>query len=59
MVDKARKTSGEMYSDLRVEFESLVESKLSEMYNPNIPFRQCEDEKACRYCDYRAVCGRG
>ena len=59
MVDKERKLSGEMYSDLRVEFESLVESKLSEMYDPDVPFRQCDDEKACRYCDYRAVCGRG
>ena len=58
MVDKERKLSGEMYSDLRVDFESLVASKLSEMYDPDIPFRQCEDEKACRYCDYCAVCGR-
>ena len=58
MIDKGRGESGAMYSVIRDEFEALVASKLSEMYDPAVPFRQCEDAKACRYCDYRAVCGR-
>ena len=58
MIDKGRGESGAMYSVIRDEFEALVASKLSEMYDPAVPFRQCEDVKACRYCDYRAVCGR-
>ena len=58
LVDKSRKTTGDMYSSMREEFESLVASKLSEMYDPDVPFRQCEDKKACVYCDFREVCGR-
>ena len=57
-VDKSAKEAGAMYSTYREEFESLVAAKLSEAYNPEVPFRQCEDQKACRYCDYCAVCGR-
>ncbi len=58
LTDREYKTSGAFYSAIREAFEALVASKLSEMYNPEIPFRRCEDEKACRYCDYRSVCGR-
>lgn len=58
LTDRGRKLSGEMYSAMREEFEELVASKLTEMYDPAIPFRRCEDEKVCRYCDYRSVCGR-
>jgi len=58
LCDKQHETVGAMYSTYRDEFENLVATKLSELYDPSIPFRQCEDEAACRYCDYRAVCGR-
>ncbi len=58
LTDKSRKESGAMYSTYREEFETLVASKLSEIYDPATPFRQCEDDKACRYCDYCAICNR-
>ena len=58
LTDESRKISGAMYSTYREEFEALVAATLSEMYDPTVPFRQCEDEKVCRYCDFRAVCGR-
>jgi hypothetical protein len=58
MTDKSRKESGAMYSAYREEFESLVASKLAEIYDPDVPFRQCEDDKTCRYCDYCAICNR-
>lgn len=58
LIDKEHKVSGAMYSTYREEFEALVASILSEMYNPEKPFRQCEDRENCRYCDYCAVCGR-
>jgi hypothetical protein len=58
LVDKSSNEEGAMYSTYREAFESLIAAKLSEVYDPNVPFRQCEDKKACRYCDYRAVCGR-
>ena len=52
------KVSGAMFSTYREEFESHVASILSDIYNPAIPFRQCEDAKNCTYCDYSVVCGR-
>ncbi|MBO5875826.1 MAG: PD-(D/E)XK nuclease family protein [Alistipes sp.] len=58
LTDKSRKESGAMYSLYREEFEALVANTLSEIYNPAIPFRQCEDTEICRYCDYKDVCGR-
>lgn len=58
LIDKSSNEEGAMYSTYREAFESLIAAKLSEIYDPNVPFRQCEDKNACRYCDYRAVCGR-
>ena len=58
MTDSSRKESGAMYSTYREEFEALIASKLTEIYDPEVPFRQCEDDKACRYCDYCAICNR-
>ncbi|MBP3482858.1 MAG: PD-(D/E)XK nuclease family protein [Alistipes sp.] len=50
---------GEMYSVCRDEFEAAVARKLSELFDTDIPFRQCEDTNTCRFCDYKTVCGRG
>ena len=58
LTDKSLEESGAMYSTYRESFESLVAAKLSEIYNPTVPFTQSDDEKVCRYCDYCAVCGR-
>ena len=29
-----------------------------EIFNPDIPFTQTEDDKRCAYCDYRGICHR-
>lgn len=58
MVDISVGAAGVMYSTLREEFEGLVASKLSEMYDPEQPFTQSDDPKACTYCDFAPVCGR-
>ncbi len=58
LIDKTSGEEGAMYSAYREEFEELVASKLSEMFDPSIPFRQCEDTKTCCFCDYAPVCGR-
>ena len=37
----------------------LLRETLAEMFDPAIPFRQCEDaEHTCRYCDFREICKR-
>ncbi len=48
----------EAYSECAEEFETEVYDTLREMFDRKIPFRQCSDESACRYCDYAEVCGR-
>jgi hypothetical protein len=58
LIDKNLKVSGAMYSTYREEFEKMVASVLSEIYNPEIPFRQCENRDKCRLCNYAAICGR-
>ena len=43
-------------------FASLMDERVSalldEIRNRNIPFRMTEDTDACRYCDFKMICGR-
>ena len=39
-------------------FEADLISLTEELFNPDIEFKQCEDEKACEFCDYKFICGR-
>ena len=51
--------TGVRYSEYREPFERLLRETLAEMFDPAIPFRQCEDaEHTCRYCDFREICKR-
>lgn len=34
-------------------------AQLAEMYDPAVPFRQCEDADTCKFCDFRIICKRG
>lgn len=44
-----------LYED---EFRSHLHELLAELFHPDIPFEQTEDEKRCAYCDYRHLCKR-
>ena len=46
------------YSEVASEFEEKVEETLREMFDRTIAFKQCEDDSACRYCDYQTICNR-
>lgn len=47
------------YSACKEAFESGLRGLLQELYNPEIPFRQCEaGDKACDYCDFKVICKR-
>ena len=48
----------ERYSDISEQFEGYVEDTLTEIFNPDIPFRQSEDPLSCTYCDYAPICAR-
>jgi hypothetical protein len=40
------------------EFTDLLNQCLSEMFNPDIPFKQTDNEKNCQYCPFKALCGK-
>ena len=59
LVDRSLKISGADYSTYAADFERLLQEKLSELFDPQVPFRGTTDtEHACRYCDYRSICRR-
>jgi len=39
-------------------FEDSLKKMFMEIYNPDIPFKQVEDEKRCMYCPYSGICYR-
>jgi ATP-dependent helicase/nuclease subunit B len=39
-------------------FEEKLKQLLTEIFNPEIPFIQTEDEKNCIYCVYKNICNR-
>ena len=48
----------EAYSEVAEDFEAEVKETLREMFNRSIPFKQCQDSSACKYCDYQTICNR-
>lgn len=39
-------------------FEEILESILDDIFNPELPFVQTENEENCRYCPYREICNK-
>ncbi|MBQ7855544.1 MAG: PD-(D/E)XK nuclease family protein [Alistipes sp.] len=58
ITDKSRKSSGDLYSTYAEEFEGYISQILAEMYDPVVPFTQCEDRKQCEMCDFAQICAR-
>ena len=56
-IDRKSRTL-EAYSEVATEFEAEVDNTLREMFDRSVPFRQCEDDSACKYCDYQTICNR-
>lgn len=49
-------TSNEV--DLFNDFEAILSSILTDIYDATIPFRQTEDAKQCEKCDFNSICNR-
>ncbi len=49
------------YASYATEFEERLSDKLRELFNPDIPFRRCDEQEAesiCKYCDFKNICKR-
>ncbi|MBP9997671.1 MAG: PD-(D/E)XK nuclease family protein [Bacteroidales bacterium] len=44
--------------DLSKAIEEKLQTVLDEIKNPEIPFRRTTDEKSCKWCDFKALCGK-
>lgn len=53
--DKHEINDATVYFD---EFESLLNEKVEELFNKDIPFTQTENLKNCEYCPFKDLCGR-
>jgi hypothetical protein len=40
------------------DMETLLEAVVNEMLDTKIPFVQAEDDKKCRYCEFKLICKR-
>lgn len=49
---------GARYAHYAARFEEALRTTLAGMYDPAVPFRQCEDRDTCRFCDFNAICRR-
>lgn len=47
------------YRPYAEEYENLLRAKIEEIFDPEVPFTQAEDESACKYCNFWRICGRG
>lgn len=56
--DKELNERGVPYSRYSETFERFVRETLEEIYNAEIPFRQCEEVDTCEYCDFKTICNR-
>ena len=48
----------ENFADYEKEFNEKLTALLEEIYNPEIPFTQCESGKPCEYCAFNVICRR-
>ena len=47
-----------VYEKVRSEFTAGLRTLLEDLFNPEIPFVQCEDEQVCKFCPYAGICSR-
>ncbi len=46
------------FNELNPLFEELFKSKVSELFDPDIPFQQTTIVSKCSYCDFKELCNR-
>jgi ATP-dependent helicase/nuclease subunit B len=59
---KSKSEHIELIDENLIEFKSNMELKMkekfTELFNPEVPFRQTDNLDACKYCDFKGICQR-
>ncbi|MBD5315604.1 MAG: hypothetical protein HDS08_05530 [Bacteroides sp.] len=48
----------EDYRTVNEGFVPLMNSRIAEIFDPQLNFTQTDDTKACKYCQFKPICGR-
>lgn len=46
------------FTPFRKEFDALLKKQIAEIFDPTVPFRQCEDVNTCKNCPFNNLCKR-
>ena len=57
-VDYLRDEPSPLENEIIDEFEQNLVGLIADLLDKDIPFRQTEDIDRCKYCDFKAICGR-
>lgn len=61
LIDKTADSVAVDYDAYAQPFEELLRRKLDELFDPKVPFTQCDEaeaDKICKYCDFKSICKR-
>ena len=61
LIDTSNQRQEVDYNTYAEEFERLINEKLQELFNMDIPFEQCPEEESkemCAMCDFKTICKR-
>ncbi|MCX6227546.1 MAG: PD-(D/E)XK nuclease family protein, partial [Bacteroidia bacterium] len=47
-----------VFSEIRDEFNAGFKTILEDLFHPDIPFAQSENDQVCRYCPFTGICSR-
>lgn len=56
--DKSQATPVLSYSQYKEALEEQLQTKLTELFDTTVPFKQTEDINTCEYCDFSTICNR-
>ena len=57
-IDRGVTQPVERIQDYEAEFEANLVHCLEEIFSPELPFVQAEEDKVCVYCAFKGICGR-
>lgn len=46
------------FNDHRSDFEGHFQSMMRDLFNPSVPFTQCQDLRKCMICRFKSICKR-